>query len=162
MRAIHRELTEKYKAIRLQPSAMFLSRFLQTFLNKFIRKGKKAQARTLVYRALINLRMTVRRPVMYHVLLRMFRRLRLQFLLVSFRKGRKILEVPVPVRRNKRDVLNLHAVSSSVKRRDERRFVDRLSAELITLVGTVDNAATRQISAHNSKVYDERVNMDYR
>jgi ribosomal protein S7 len=162
MRGNHRELSEKYKAFRLQPSALFLSRFLQTFFNKFIKGGKKAQARTLMYRALINLRMTVRRPVMYYVLLRMFRRLRLQFLLASFRKGRKILNVPVPIRRNKRDVLNLQTVTNAVKRRDERRFVDRLSAELINLVRSDDNATSRQITTHNSRVYDERVNMDYR
>jgi hypothetical protein len=41
MRAKHRELTEKYKAFRLQPDPLYLSRLIQTFFSKFTKKGKK-------------------------------------------------------------------------------------------------------------------------
>jgi len=163
MRAKHRELTEKYKAYRLQPSALFLSRITQTFFNKFTKKGKKALARHHMHSALTQLRMGTRRPVMHQVLLRVFRSLRLQFLLVARRKGRKIVDVPVPVRRNKRDVLNLQALYTTITRRTERKLSSRIFLELLSLVVNPRNSTIiRQQSAHLSRVYDERVNMQYR
>lgn len=163
MRARHRELTEKYKAFRLQPSALFLSRLTQTFFNKFTKKGKKALARHHMHIALTQLRMHTRRPNMYHTLLRIFRRLRIQFLLAARRKGRKILEVPVPVRRNKRDVLNIQTLYNAITRRTERALSTRIYLELLTLAFNYRNSPiVRQQSAHLSRVYDERVNMEYR
>lgn len=130
MRANHRELTQKYKSYRLQPSALFLDRFTQTFFNKFTKKGKKALARHHMHRALTQLRMVTRRPTMHQVLLRIFRSIRLQFLLVSRRKGRIILNVPIPVRRNKRDVINLQALFTTITRRTERDLSTRIFLEL--------------------------------
>ena len=49
MRAKHRELTEKYKAFRLQPDSLYLSRLIQTFFNKFTKKGKKDPSQGLYY-----------------------------------------------------------------------------------------------------------------
>lgn len=110
MRARHRELTEKYKAFRLQPDALFLSRLIQTFFNKFTKKGKKAIARRHLHGALTQFRFLLRRPKMYVMLLRIFMRLRVQFLLPLRRKGRQLVPVPVPARRNKRDVLNIQSL----------------------------------------------------
>lgn len=58
MRAKHRELTEKYKAFRLQPDSLYLSRLIQTFFNKFTKKGKKALARRHLFTALTRFRFT--------------------------------------------------------------------------------------------------------
>jgi hypothetical protein len=57
---------------------------------------------------------------MYYALLRIFHRLRIQFLLASKRKGRNLISVPVPVRRNKRDVLNIQTLYKAVTSRRER------------------------------------------
>jgi ribosomal protein S7 len=120
MRAKHRELTEKYKAFRLQPDSLYLSRLIQTFFNKFTKKGKKALARRHLFTALTQFRFTLRHPQMYYALLRIFHRLRIQFLLASKRKGRNLISVPVPVRRNKRDVLNIQTLYKAVTSRRER------------------------------------------
>ena len=107
--------------------------------------------------------MGTRRPVMHQVLLRIFRSLRLQFLLVGFRKGRNIIDVPVPVRRNKRDVLNLQALYTTITKRTERKLSSRIYLELLSLVTNPKNSTIiRQQSAHLSQVYTERVNMEYR
>lgn len=135
----------------------------QTFFNKFTKKGKKALARSHMHSALTQLRMGTRRPVMHQVLLRIFRSLRLQFLLVGFRKGRNIIDVPVPVRRNKRDVLNLQALYNTITKRTERKLSSRIYLELLSLVTNPKNSTIiRQQSAHLSQVYTERVNMEYR
>jgi ribosomal protein S7 len=163
MRPKNRQLTEKYKAFRLQPNALFLSRMIQTFFNKFTKKGKKALARHHLQNALIQFRMQLRRPVMYHALFRIFRRLRIQFLLVSRRKGRKILSVPVPVRRNKRDVISLQTLYKAISDRRERVLSTRIEKELVSLAFKYrQSPLVRKNSTHLAQVYEERVNMEYR
>ena len=125
MRAKHRELTEKYKAFRLQPDSLYLSRLIQTFFSKFTKKGKKALARRHLFTALTQFRFTLRHPQMYYALLRIFHRLRIQFLLASKRKGRNLISVPVPVRRNKRDVLNTQTLYKAVTSWRERAPLPR-------------------------------------
>lgn len=107
--------------------------------------------------------MRIRRPTLYYALIRIFRRLRIQFLLVSRRKGRKILNVPVPVRRNKRDVLNVQTLYKAISSRSERTLSERIYQELLALTFKANQSTTmRQRSAHLRSVYDERVHMEYR
>jgi small subunit ribosomal protein S7 len=163
MRARARDLTEKYKAFRLQPESLFLSRLVQTFFSKFTKKGKKALARRHVYQALMQFRLLLRRPKMYVMLLRIFMRLRVQFLLPLRRKGRQLVAVPVPVRRNKRDVLNIQALYRAIQKRRERSLSERIALELTALTFKHRQASTiRQRSADIRKVYEARVDMDLR
>lgn len=163
MRARPRDLTEKYKAFRLQPESLFLSRLVQTFFSKFTKKGKKALARRHLYQALTQFRLLLRRPKMYVMLLRIFMRLRVQFLLPLRRKGRQLVAVPVPVRRNKRDVLNIQALYRAIQKRRERSLSERIALELTALTFKHRQASTmRQRSADIRKVYEARVDMDLR
>jgi len=163
MRARPRDLTEKYKAFRLQPESLFLSRLVQTFFSKFTKKGKKALARRHLYQALTQFRLLLRRPKMYAMLLRIFMRLRVQFLLPLRRKGRQLVAVPVPVRRNKRDVLNIQALYRAIQKRRERSLSERIALELTALTFKHRQASTmRQRSADIRKVYEARVDMDLR
>ena len=163
MRARPRDLTEKYKAFRLQPESLFLSRLVQTFFSKFTKKGKKALARRHIYQALTQFRLLLRRPKMYVMLLRIFMRLRVQFLLPLRRKGRQLVAVPVPVRRNKRDVLNIQALYRAIQKRRERSLSERIALELTALTFKHRQASTiRQRSADLRKVYEARVDMDLR
>ena len=163
MRARPRDLTEKYKAFRLQPESLFLSRLVQTFFSKFTKKGKKALARRHIYQALTQFRLILRRPKMYIMLLRIFMRLRVQFLLPLRRKGRQLVAVPVPVRRNKRDVLNIQALYRAIQKRRERSLSERIALELTALTFKHRQASTiRQRSADLRKVYEARVDMDLR
>jgi small subunit ribosomal protein S7 len=163
MRARPRDLTEKYKAFRLQPESLFLSRLVQTFFSKFTKKGKKALARRHIYQALTQFRLLLRRPKMYVMLLRIFMRLRVQFLLPLRRKGRQLVAVPVPVRRNKRDVLNIQALYRAIQKRRERSLSERIALELTALTFKHRQASTiRQRSSDIRKVYEARVDMDLR
>lgn len=163
MRARHRELTEKYKAFRLQPDSLFLSRLVQTFFNKFTKKGKKALARRHLQGALVQFRLLLRRPKMYVALLRILMRLRVQFILPLKRRGRVLETVPVPVRRNKRDVLNIQSLYRAIQKRRERSFSERVALELISLTFKHRQASTmRQRSADIRKAYDVRANMELR
>lgn len=163
MRARHRDLTEKYKAFRLEPDSLFLSRLVQTFFSKFTKKGKKALARRHLYGALTQFRLLLRRPKMYIMILRIFMRLRVQFLLPLRRKGRQMIPVPVPARRNKRDVLNIQLLYHAIQRRRERSLSERIALELSTLAFKQRQAPTmRERSADLQKVYEARVNMDMR
>lgn len=163
MRARPRDLTEKYKAFRLQPESLFLSRLVQTFFSKFTKKGKKALARRHIYQALTQFRLLLRRPKMYVMLLRIFMRLRIQFILPLRRKGRQLVAVPVPVRRNKRDVLNIQALYRAIQKRRERSLSERIALELTALTFKHRQASTiRQRSSDTRKVYEARVDMDLR
>lgn len=159
----YREMTAKYKALRLQPSTLFLSRITQTFFNKFIKKGKKALARRHIYKALIRFRFNLRRPTMHQALLRLFRSLRTQFIIVYRRKGRKILEVPVPVRRNKSDTFGPQLVYAAIGRRQNREFHHRASDELFSNILQPGTSSPHRFkSSQYSKMYDERVHIEYR
>jgi ribosomal protein S7 len=163
MKTRYRDLTEKYRSFRLQPDALYLSRIIQTLFNKFTKKGKKTIARKHIAHALTQFRYTLRRPTTFNALTRILRSLRLQFLLLPKRQGKKILEVPVPVRRNKRDVLNIQTLYNAVRRRRERALAERLEQEFLSLSLERSQSATlRQKNAHFSKVYEERVNMEQR
>jgi hypothetical protein len=116
-----------------------------------------------LFTALTQFCFTLRRPQMYYALLRIFHRLRIQFLLASKRKGRNLISVPVPVRRNKRDVLNIQTLYKAVSSRRERALFERIHLELTALTFKHRQASTvRARSAHLSSVYTERVYMEER
>jgi len=163
MKTRYRDLTEKYRSFRLQPDSLYLSRIVQTLFNKFTKKGKKTIARRHIVRALSQFRFTLKRPKTFNALTRILRSLRLQFLLLPKRQGKKILDVPVPVRRNKRDILNIQTLYSAVRRRRERALAERIEQELLALsVDRSQSATLRQRNSHMAKVYEERVNMEQR
>lgn len=158
-----RDLTEKYRSFRLQSDPLYSSRYIQTLFNKFTKKGKKALARRHIIRALTQLRYSFRRPKMHVTLLRILRILRLQFILVAKRQGRNILEVPFPIQRNKRDVMNLQMFYSVVHKRRERALHERLEQELLELTLHQKQSTTlRQRNSYMQRVHTERVNMEKR
>ena len=159
----YRELTEKYRTFRLLPDPVYQSRIIQTLFNKFTVGGEKKTARKLIYKTLQRLRYSLRRPVVYYTLLRLLKSLRTQFMLVSKRKGKEILAVPVPVRRNKREVMNIQVFANAVRKRQEQRLDERLLQELTSLTLRKDQSPTlRQLAQAMYKVYEERTNMDKR
>jgi len=163
MRARKREISEKYKSFRLQPDSLYSSRLVQTFFNKFIKKGKKALSRKHLRTALTNYRSTIRRPQLFFGLLRLFYRLRVQFILVQRRQARNLINVPVPVRRNKRDVLSLQTLYKAISGRRERALSERIQAELSALTFYPRQSTTmRARNSHLALVYEERVYMDRR
>lgn len=163
MRAKKREISEKYKAFRLQPDSLYSSRLVQTFFNKFIKRGEKALTKRHLFRALIGYRSCFRRPQLFFNLLRLFYRLRVQFLLAQRRQGRKFINVPIPVRRNKRDILSLQTLYRAVSDRRERTLSERIQLELNALTFQPRQSTTlRTRNAHLALVYEERVYMDRR
>jgi small subunit ribosomal protein S7 len=163
MRPRKREISEKYKSFRLQPDSFYQSRLIQTFFNKFTKKGKKSVARRHVFTALVRYRALFRRPQLFFALLRLFQQLRVQFVLAQKRQGRGIINVPVPVRRNKRDVLNLQTLYVAIASRRERTLSERIQQELSTLTFQPRHATTmRNRNNALQQVYDERVYMERR
>lgn len=163
MRARGRTITEKYKALRLHSDSLYGSRLMQTFFNKFIQKGKKAFSRKQTLDALTYYRMSFRRPTLFFALLRLFQRLRIQFILLQRRESRKFVDVPVPVRRNKRDVMNLQTLYGAISNRRERALWERIHQELTAITFQPRQASTlRALTVHLHRVYGERVSMDKR
>jgi small subunit ribosomal protein S7 len=163
MRARKREISEKYKSFRLQPDSLYSSRLIKTFFNKFIKKGEKALSRKHILSALTRYRSSIRRPQLFFGLLRLFYRLRVQFILGQRRQGRVMLNVPIPVKRNKRDVLNLQTLYRAISDRRERSLSERIQLELSDLTFQPRQSTTmRARNAHLTKVYEERVYMEKR
>jgi len=163
MRARKREISEKYKSFRLQPDSLYSSRLVQTFFNKFIKKGKKALSRRHIFIALTSYRSGIRRPQLFFGLLRLFYRLRVQFILVQRRQARNLINVPVPVRRNKRDVLSLQTLYNAITSRRERALSERIQFELNALTFQPRQSTTmRARNSHLALVYEERVYMERR
>jgi ribosomal protein S7 len=163
MKKCYRDLTAKYKAARLQPDALYLSRTVQTLFNKFTKKGKKALARKHIALALTQFRLTLRRPPVYNVIIRTFRNLRVPFQLLSRRQGRKNIEVPVPLRRNKGEAAIIQSLYNAIGRRRDRQLSERLKQELHSLTfGRLDSPTYRQRNLHLAKIYEERVHVERR
>ena len=153
MRARHRDLTAKYRTIRLSPEPLFLSRHLLTFFGKFTKKGKRAVAGRHLRAALIQYRLQFRATKMYILLLRILTRLRVQFSLPYRRKAKQMIAVPTPLRRNKRDTLSLHHLYRAIQKHRERALSERISTELVALTFNPRSASTfRQRSADLRKV----------
>jgi len=113
--------------------------------------------------ALTKYRSTIRRPALFFGLLRLFYRIRIQLLLVQRRQGRNLINVPVPVRRNKRDVLNLQTLYKTISSRRERTLSERIQLELSSLTFQPrQSTILRARTAHLAQVYEERVFMDRR
>lgn len=163
MRARKREISEKYKSFRLQPDSFYSSRLIKTFFNKFIKKGKKALSRKHLFTALTQYRRTIRRPQLFFGLLRLFYRLRVQFILGQRRQGRTMLNIPIPVKRNKRDVISLQTLYKAITNRRERSLSERIQLELGALTFQPRQSTTmRARNAHLAQVYEERVYMNKR
>jgi len=158
-----RDLTEKYKSFRLATDAFYQSHTVQTLFNKFIKKGKKATSRRQLIRALTNFRFLFRRPPIYNTLLRMLKMLHSPLTLVSKRQGRIMIQVPVPVRRNKRDIINLQTFANAIRVRRERALYERLEQELLELtIRRPQSTTLRQMNVYMRQIYDERTNMEKR
>ena len=131
--------------------------------NKFIKKGKKAFARRQLFTALRTLRFTLRRPPTFSVLLRLLRQLRIPLILVARRQGRQMLDVPVPPRRNKRNILSMQTLFVAVSKRRERQLWARVEQEFTSILLAPRHSSTlHQRDAEAGRIYEERVNMERR
>lgn len=164
MKARFRDLTAKYKHIRHQSEALFLSRTLQTFFNKFTKKGKKALARRHIMRARSQLRLTLQRPVASRVLTRSLRRLETPLALLYARQGNTRTIVPVPQRRNKKKSPGLQSLYKARQLRLERDLSERLHLERLLLFGPAHQSPVRRAhSEQNALMYNEgRLNLELR
>lgn len=159
----YRDLTEKYRTFRLQPDALYQSKTVQTLFNKFTIGGEKKTARKLIFTSIQRLRYNLRRPTVYNVLMRLLKSLRVQFMLVAKREGKKMIDIPAPVRRNKRDIMNIQVFANAVRKRQDREFTESLLQELVTLTLRKEHSPTlRQLALASHKIYDERTNMQKR
>lgn len=159
----YRDLTEKYRSLRLKPDAIYQSRTIQTLFNKFTKRGKKAVARRHLGRALMNLRFTLKLPRLYNTLMRTMRLLQVPLSLVLRRQAKVMLEVPTPVRRNQAEIMSLQTFAAAIKSRRERGLYEKLEQELLELTVRQSNSSTlRQKNIYMRRIHDERPNIDKR
>lgn len=159
MKTRYRDRTAKYKSCRNQPEVLFLSRTLQTFFNKFTKKGKKSLARRHFTKARVELRYSLRLPLARVVLQQSLRKLETPISLVYFRKGNTRENVPVPSRRNKKKSPGLQTLYVARQQRRERDFSERIRLERFSLRGPANQSGVRRAhSLQNSILYTGRVN----
>lgn len=163
MKLRSRDLTEKYKDARLKNDCLYSSRVLNTFFNKFTKKGKKALSFKLLMLTFRSFRFYFRRPSTKFFLFSIFRNLRRQFLLQPRRKSKVILYVPTPIRRNRRDLISANDLYKAINKRKERTLREKILQELqTTLVNNEQSTIFKEHFDFQEAVYEERVNADYR
>jgi ribosomal protein S7 len=83
---------------------------------------------------------------------------------LPYRRVGKIMEpAPTPVRRNRRDVLNMHLIYASIKTRPEKELVERVEGGLISMNSSkFRSPEQRKQTQMIRRIYDERVNLDFR
>jgi ribosomal protein S7 len=158
-----RDISEKYRSTRLQNDALFDSLTLQTFFNKFIKRGKKSVSRRHLYMALTRHRMLSPNHNIYPTFFRHVKGLSRNIKLVLRRKGKQFLPVPVPAFRNKATVAVLQQLAGYVKKDKAFDLELRICNQLhdITINGR-DSLTFRDLSDYNRLVYDARVNLEKR
>lgn len=163
MRPRAKDLSAKHKSIRQQRDALFLSRTIQTFFNKFTKKGKKALARTHLLKAICRARLILKRPPFYTSMVWTIKELKTPFQLVTRRQGRKTIEIPVPLRRIRGEANIIQSIYNSINHRRDQIFNERLRQEILSLtVGRADSTTHKQRSQYLSKIFEERVNVEKR
>jgi ribosomal protein S7 len=159
----YRDLTEKYRSFRLQPDAIYQSRYMETFFNKFTKKGKKMTARRHFATVFRKLRFEIRRPRTFNFIFQTLENLNSPFLVTPVRRGKTVEEVPTPIRRNKRYILNVQTFYNAVFRRKEKTFSEKMQQELLELTVNKQQSATlKDRNAFFFKIHDLRANLDYR
>lgn len=159
----YRDLTEKYKTFRIKKDSLFLSRLFQTFFNRFIKKGKKTIAKKLTIGALCEIRLTYRRPDTFNTLTNLINDAGTLFAIVPRRKSKIMLNVPVPIRRNKKEQVAVGVICSAAQNRTERSAKEKLVQELLLATVAKDQSATlKKVKDFELLVYEERVNLDLR
>jgi ribosomal protein S7 len=158
-----RDLTVKYRSFRQKKNFLYDSRLFTTLFNKFIKQGKSERSKKHIFAALVKVRYALRRPRILNAIIRILRKLRVQLILVAKRQGRNIIDVPVPVRRNQQDIINLQAFYTAVYKRRERNLHERIEQEMVALLLKPELSSTiRQRSLNIAKIYEERVYIDKR
>lgn len=122
MKANYRDLTAKYKGLRLKPDALYDSRVIRTLFNRFIKKGNKAFAYKSLFAALSNFRLTAPKPRTVNFIFYLLKKLQTPFILVSRRQAKQILDIPVPIRRNKHNYIAINLLAKSIAGRREKFF----------------------------------------
>jgi ribosomal protein S7 len=159
----HRDLTEKYRTLRLQPDALYFSRNVRTLLNKFIKQGKRATALSHAYSAMRRYRLNTQRMRVHALLTRALRRLRTTVKVVYRRKAKKIHEVPVPAFRNRADAARFQSLYTVISGHAGKTLADRIHYELNDLTfKPKQSAAARAKSEHHASIYANRADFEMR
>ena len=158
-----KEQAANYRMIRRENDVLYDSSLIETLLNKFTKCGKKITARRHLHQALINHRVQAPGRALYPLLLNYIDKLNRQIQLILVRKATQFLEVPVPTRRYKSIIATLQSIYEGVRARRYLNLWSRIFEEFfdITRRGEYSHALSAK-SAHYAKVYELRVNMDYR
>lgn len=163
MKARFRDRTAKAKHRRHPVDSLFGSRIIQTFLNKFTKKGKKALARRHLIQARSGICLSVRAVQISLLLKRTFISLESPIALLYTRHGKTREVVPVPSRRNKKKSSGLQGLYNGRQQRRERDFSERLRIERLALTGPANQSSVRRAhSAQQSILCTGRVNRDRR
>lgn len=163
MRTRFRELTAKYKSFRSIPDALYDSRLFQIFAGKFIKNGKKNSSLKHIRQSLHALRFYSLRMRPFTNFQFMVKKLHLPLIILPRRKGKIVLNVPVPTRRNKKDFLSTRTLYKAIQKRRERTLKERLFQEFYSLLASEDTSETsRQHNALLFLIYEERVNLNRR
>lgn len=136
MRARGQSLGATSKTLRHPRDPLFLSHHLQTFFNHFIRQGKRPTAFRHTASALSSYRIQVRTYDTYQALLLLLHTLFVPMQTIGVRKGRKVEDVPTPLRRNKRITHSLRTLTNAIRARTDRTLTERIANELVTLTLT--------------------------
>ena len=154
-----RHLTEKYKNSRLAPDAFYQSRTIETLLNKFIKQGEKTTSRRHIMLALTRFRFLFKRPPVYNTLFRLLKTLRNPLTLITGRAAKEVIQVPVPMRRNKSDVMALQTIAAAVSARKERSLDARVEQELLDLtIRQATSPTLRQRNIYMRQIHDQNSN----
>lgn len=109
------------------------------------------------------MRYFVRRPPTFELIFQILQAVQVQFTLALKREGRKMIEIPVPIRRTKGEVGAMQTIYRAVTARNDFSLAERVTQELVSLTAGQEHSPTlRNKSLLLYKVFDQRVNMEKR
>ena len=140
---------------------IFNSFWITKFSKKFMRAGNRARISSIVKKSLIKSKMSIKRLPVY-TLFGMILRTRPILDIISRRKGKKYLDVPVPLSPRRQLIKSLSWIIIAIKTRRVNRLDTRISAELIANSNNQKTAVFTKHKTFSAKLREARINIHYR
>jgi len=153
----------KYKQLRHPKDAMYSYHAFKVFLSKLNRHGKTAHNIRCMFWAFRGCKLLLHQPPSW-VAFRAIKTLWNPLTAVRTRKGKAIIVIPVPSRRNKKTIIARHCLARAAYTTPHRRRIENsVKKELIATFNNLRGGrAVQQHSTFQTLLYEHRTEMELR
>ena len=151
--------SQKYTLIQMDP--IFNSVWLNKFINKFIKHGRKHIAEQTVLKSFKEIKYKIqKKPILLLISLLLKTRPIISF--VSKRKGKQVIDIPIPIAAKKQLLISLKWIVLAIKINKSISLKKKITNEFVKFgLNTGLSLKTRK-SSFLKRIFESRLNSRYR